>query len=109
MSTVLIFQVLQRRIEHRFLDMYPDPKCIGSSIARIEVHCLSTVPWERDPISSSHKASLIGGEIFSLSHFFAFSMRSNWGDKMPELTVTMLTGLGFVPWKQIKLDYPIFK
>nr|CDS32059.1 phosphofurin acidic cluster sorting protein [Hymenolepis microstoma] len=48
-------QVLQRRIEHRFLDMFPDPKCIESAIARIEVHCLSTVPWERDPISSGHK------------------------------------------------------
>ncbi|KAM7535295.1 hypothetical protein Aperf_G00000101991 [Anoplocephala perfoliata] len=48
-------QVLQRRIEHRFLSMYPDPKCIGPAIARIEVHCLSTVPWERDPISPGQK------------------------------------------------------
>ncbi|KAM3174023.1 hypothetical protein ACTXT7_011375 [Hymenolepis weldensis] len=50
-----IAEVLQCRIEHRFLIMYPDPKCIGPPIARIEVHCLSTVPWERDPLSSSHK------------------------------------------------------
>ncbi len=28
--------------------MFPDPKSIGAPIARIEVHCLSTVPWERD-------------------------------------------------------------
>ncbi|KAL5967378.1 Phosphofurin acidic cluster sorting protein 1 [Taenia solium] len=52
---ISLSQVLQRRIEHRFLSMYPNPKCIGPAIARIEVHCLSTLPWERDPINPGNK------------------------------------------------------
>ncbi|KAH9284728.1 Phosphofurin acidic cluster sorting protein 1 [Echinococcus granulosus] len=52
---ISLSQVLQRRIEHRFLSMYPNPKCIGPAIARIEVHCLSTLPWERDPINPENK------------------------------------------------------
>ncbi|KAL5108591.1 Phosphofurin acidic cluster sorting protein 1 [Taenia crassiceps] len=55
---ISLSQVLQRRIEHRFFSMYPNPKCIGPAIARIEVHCLSTLPWERDPINSGNKGEV---------------------------------------------------
>ncbi|VDD80675.1 unnamed protein product [Mesocestoides corti] len=55
---ISLSQVLQRRIEHRFLDMYPDPKCIGSPIARMEVNCICTVPWERDPVNAGHKGEV---------------------------------------------------
>ncbi|KAL7061367.1 hypothetical protein AAHC03_09165 [Spirometra sp. Aus1] len=52
---ISLSQVLQRRIEHRFLDMYAEPKCLGAPIGRIEVHCLSTLPIERDQINGGCK------------------------------------------------------
>ncbi|VDM17650.1 unnamed protein product [Hydatigera taeniaeformis] len=55
---ISLSQVLQRRIEHRFLSMHSNPKCVGPAIARIEVHCLSTLPWERDPINPGNKGEV---------------------------------------------------
>ena len=71
--------MLQRRIEHRFLNMYTDPKCIGPPIARIEVHCLSTLPWEREPINTGNKGWSIDKTIILptwLFNFFPSVLRS---------------------------------
>ncbi|VDN11326.1 unnamed protein product [Dibothriocephalus latus] len=37
------------------MDMYAEPKCLGAPMGRIEFHCLSTLPIERDQINGGCK------------------------------------------------------
>ncbi|CAH8574703.1 unnamed protein product [Dicrocoelium dendriticum] len=53
---VNLAQVLQRRIENRYLELYTDPNCITQSIGRVEVQSLSTVPIEKDLLNGKRKA-----------------------------------------------------
>ncbi|KAK4472631.1 hypothetical protein MN116_003866 [Schistosoma mekongi] len=52
---VNLAQVLQRRIENRFLDLYTDPKCSTHPIGRIEVLYLSSLPIEKDLLNGKRK------------------------------------------------------
>ncbi|CAH8453274.1 unnamed protein product [Schistosoma haematobium] len=52
---VSLAQVLQRRIENRFLDLYTDPKCSTHPIGRIEVLYLSSLPIEKDLLNGKRK------------------------------------------------------
>ncbi|VDP81159.1 unnamed protein product [Echinostoma caproni] len=52
---VNLAQVLQRRIENRFLELYTDPKCSTHPIGRVEVQCLSTSPIEKDLMNGKRK------------------------------------------------------
>ncbi|CAH8453111.1 unnamed protein product [Heterobilharzia americana] len=52
---VNLAQVLQRRIENRFLDLYTDPKCSTHPVGRIEVLYLSSSPIEKDLLNGKRK------------------------------------------------------
>nr|CAH8831807.1 unnamed protein product [Trichobilharzia regenti] len=52
---VNLAQVLQRRIENRFLDLYTDPKCSTLPVGRIEVLYLSSSPIEKDLLNGKRK------------------------------------------------------
>ncbi|KAA0192738.1 hypothetical protein FBUS_06841 [Fasciolopsis buskii] len=62
---VNLAQVLQRRIENRFLDLYTDPKCSTHPVGRVEVQCLSTSPVEKDLMNGKRKGIII---TFKLNH-----------------------------------------
>ncbi|KAF5401122.1 hypothetical protein PHET_05660 [Paragonimus heterotremus] len=52
---VNLSQVLQRRIENRFLELYTDPNCSSLPVGRVEVQCLSTAPLEKDLLNGKRK------------------------------------------------------
>ncbi|CAH8448601.1 unnamed protein product [Schistosoma turkestanicum] len=52
---VNLAQVLQRRIENRFLDLHTDPKCSTHPVGKIEVLYLSSLPIEKDLLNGKRK------------------------------------------------------
>ncbi|CAL8071172.1 unnamed protein product [Calicophoron daubneyi] len=47
--------VLQRRIENRFLELYTDPNCTSRPVGRVEVQSLCTSPIEKDLLNGKRK------------------------------------------------------
>ncbi|TGZ68577.1 hypothetical protein CRM22_004187 [Opisthorchis felineus] len=52
---VNLAQVLQKRIENRFLELYTDPNCTTHPVGRVEVQILSTVPLDKDLVNGKRK------------------------------------------------------
>ncbi|OON21027.1 hypothetical protein X801_03086 [Opisthorchis viverrini] len=52
---VNLAQVLQKRIENRFLELYTDPNCTTHPVGRVEVQVLSTVPLDKDLVNGKRK------------------------------------------------------